>query len=680
MVQVTPPSEEIATGQPRTIKNIAMGNAPVDSEALTEDGISASSFPMDSAFAPTASARAPEDGGVFHSPPDANPELATAGPPPAGIPSELVTDENALTPLNFQSDRTRRTRQIVLVAMLSVSLLIVAGLLFRQFVRSQAETDAKTPTRPAAQASETNEQALSSLENQPPEVEPSEASNLPANKETFNVVEAKAKDVEESPALANPADTMNRDAGGVQPEPPLIPTDDDAQKQQDAAAFVRDVIPQPLLRSTNAQAPDPTPKPAMEDLPESLKQFMPFLLQEDPQPEPTLAPLQTIDDIEIDGAEEEASELGIKAPRKINPRSDLAMRIAMRSEAATLPHLTLTFSQITNIPIQIDWVSFDLAGVPVESPFRVSGKTRPIGTWIDESAMKLGAEVQTLQTMLLITLTEEAFASKRDVLLDLSELADPPSAKTVIEQFMNPPESSMIDHEVLPVIDKIEGDQDDVLSNRRVTLKKTPAMTERQRDQLRILATEMLRRMRGAPGKLSDQIIHRWGQVRPGDSTEWKPLTGGKNSLTFDYPIAAAGVFQRLAKANQSWCFVNWNDANRRGLRPARLVLPTKTSSAQEIFTDILKPHLLQIRLVDETHWWIGSGSNYDRLPVLIQSEKLGEHRATFQTQINQIISDADLQSFRSVYDPVSDQMLMMVPRYIARQLPGIKQTSKGSE
>ena len=99
-------------------------------------------------------------------------------------------------------------------------------------------------------------------------------------------------------------------------------------------------------------------------------------------------------------------------------------------------------------------------------------------------------------------------------------------------------------------------------------------MSPRQADQLRILATEMLRRMRGVQGKLPNQVLKRWGQVRPADPTDWLPLEGGENLLTFDFPLTTSEVLWRSAKGNSAQCFVNWNDANRRGMRPARLVLP----------------------------------------------------------------------------------------------------------
>ena len=70
------------------------------------------------------------------------------------------------------------------------------------------------------------------------------------------------------------------------------------------------------------------------------------------------------------------------------------MRIAIRSDAATLPQLALIFSQITNVPLQIDWASFDLVGVSVDQPLKISGKMRPVGQWIEAVVAMWGGRGQ----------------------------------------------------------------------------------------------------------------------------------------------------------------------------------------------------------------------------------------------------------------------------------------------
>ena len=647
MVRVEPPGQDDDASSPH---GVAMGKTPVDSQAITEDGISASSFVAGDVGDrdDLVSEGSPSSEEVFRSPPDSNGgELASSGAPPVENP---VTD--ALAPMEFQSDRTRRTRQIALIATLSLSLLCVAALLFGRFVRSQSPNQAtlavqKNPLETSQELEPTTVDDPSPQQESLPDPAPAEEDD-PENQES---VAASIGDDPASEHSPENHDTKTADEG-----------------------LLHAMIPPPLIPPIPKQSTDPPEAPAMEDLPESLKQFMPFLLQQDPQPETILDPLQTVEEVEIDSAEEEANELGIQAARKIHPRADLAMRFAMRAQQPTLPHVVMILSQVTNVPIEIDWVSFDLVDVSLDQPLEIPGKTQPAGQWLSSVVAILGGEVETRDTMMVVTLAEETFGPKRDAILDLSDFHDSESASDRIAEFMRfgDPETEPKESSETPPNDLQDSELQNSEPQNSERRNPAPRMSPRQTDQLRILATEMLRRMRGIDGKLPDSVIGRWGQVHPGDATQWKPLEEGRCTLSFELPMTVSGILWRTAKENKTVCFVNWNDANRRGLPPSRLVLPTQTQTAASVLAEILAPHALQVRAVDDHHWWMGTGATYDRLPVLVQTAPLGDQKQRFQTQMNRIMQNGNNRVYRWIYDPVSDGFLMKVPRFIAGQLPVI--------
>jgi hypothetical protein len=86
----------------------------------------------------------------------------------------------------------------------------------------------------------------------------------------------------------------------------------------------------------------------------------------------------------------------------------------------------------------------------------------------------------------------------------------------------------------------------------------------------------------------------------------------------------------------------------------------------------MLSDFRLQVRQVDDQHWWVGSEATYDRLPVVLWTSPLGETRGTFTRQITSIMSGASRDAFRMAMDGESDRALLLLPRYIVRQLPRI--------
>ncbi len=117
----------------------------------------------------------------------------------------------------------------------------------------------------------------------------------------------------------------------------------------------------------------------MQDLPPELAKFAPFLLQESPTEAPTLKAPPTMDEVRIEAATADGPEpLELRPPKTLNLQADLALPLVLASEGYPLADLILLVSQITAVPIQLDWVSLDMAGIDIDTLVPIKGT--PIGS------------------------------------------------------------------------------------------------------------------------------------------------------------------------------------------------------------------------------------------------------------------------------------------------------------
>ena len=78
------------------------------------------------------------------------------------------------------------------------------------------------------------------------------------------------------------------------------------------------------------------------------------------------------------------------------------------------------------------------------------------------------------------------------------------------------------------------------------------------------------------------------------------------------------------------------------------------------------------MRQVDSKHWWVGTEATYDRLPIFVWTPPLGQARADFVERMNQVMAGSSPLQYRLAIDDTSDRALMLLPRFIVRQLPTI--------
>jgi hypothetical protein len=383
----------------------------------------------------------------------------------------------------------------------------------------------------------------------------------------------------------------------------------------------------------------------MRDLPPELAEYTKFLLEEGTVERPTLQAPPTIEDVTLEAATDELDDpAAIVRRSEVDLKADLAIRMALDTKGYPLSDLALLISQITAVPVQIDWVSFDLAGVDVTTPLAAPTGWRTARETLEAVASGLGAEVRDEEGMVVITLTDAAFSERLTQLMDLSDFGDQQeSAKQILIEFL-----------------RGEGEE----PGEELTLGVT-----REDQQIAAIAAEGLRRMRGIAPKVDDGTLRRWGWCSNDATAGWPLLEGGQSLSQPDAPITVADWIRQTARRNQAAAIINWDDFGRRRVSPAHLMIPHAEVDAGASLQWALQPLGLQVRQVDSKHWWAGRESTYDRLPVIVWTPPLGEQRDRFSADLSAVMQDATRDVFRMTVDPSSDRALMLLPRFVVRQL-----------
>jgi len=456
-----------------------------------------------------------------------------------------------------------------------------------------------------------------------------------------------APDSDASDAASTPLAQDQVIPNDLLPEPVLTPLSNDPMNALNAAAEAADAVmnqADPANGKADATMGDDADPDAggMQDLPPELQKYTRFLLGDVAQQAPTLEAPPMMEEIKVDAAaqeQENAAPVVPVKPRTLNLKADLAIRLALASDGYPMSDLVLLIGQVSGVPIQLDWVSFDLAGVDVETRVPTQKAWRSAREILNDASVALGAELREEESLVVLTLSDQVFGQAVDSLTNLDDFgAGKESAKQVLKEFLAG-----------------EGNGN-----------------ERQLKQLEALATEVLRRMRQLEPKVNDERMHRWACLSSDVSAEWPVLVGGEAGPQIDSPIAIAGFLRRTARLNQATCLFNWYDANRRGAAPERLVLPHAGPDAATTLENLLTRYGLQVRQTDTGHWWVGTEATYDRLPIVVWTPPLGDSRDSFVQRIQNIMVGAPGDAFRLTLDEESDRALMLLPRYIVRQLPTI--------
>ena len=621
---VPPPVET----NPIANQPLAVGSSGVDSGAITEDAIESEltdSAPTDAPSGFTADATVPNE----------------AEPPAAMGPM----------PPNWQSERTQRSRQIGLVVALGGAGLLGAIGLFGWFVKNWNDQ----PSAAVVESTDTTDPSISE-DTATVSPDPTEATQPPIT--TDQVADGSST---ENPVVDPEASDDRMPEANVPPE---------VAKQTDVPSDLMptDVIPDDLLPSDPLgpidsedpiAATDDVSPDAIAELPDEAQSLIDvFNLGGGKQVLPEIDAPATIDDIEIEGPSTETIDPMMIAnpPEPINLKRALAIEIAIATsndKGYPLADLMLLLSQVSGVPIQVDWVSFDLVGTSISDPVKVKRGTRPLGDCLRQVAESVNAVIIDKKTMLVLQPSEDALNTRLEQLLDVSDFgATEASAVQLLNAFL-------------------------AVGNG----KKLQVGEEIKDKQLAALAVDSLRRMRSVPPKIDDALFDRWGQVSTAPRLDWPKVGDGDPGPQFPSPVAVAGLLRRLSQRNQATCFVNWIDASRRKMSPEQLVMPYMGASDQPggkpkvgvVLENVLDPFQLHVRQVDTKHWWVGTQASYDLFPVLVWTPPLGNQQAGFTTRINQAMAAQPNFPFRMSVDPITGRALLLIPRFIVRQLPKIQ-------
>ena len=589
MVQVERPGNQIAVGA-----------SDVDSQAITEEAIPA---PSEGEF-------------------DAPATEAFAG----GEDLESDSPANGLEPPAWQSDRTQRTRQVALVVALSVSGLLAAILFFGWFVRNWQRS-------PAVAEVEVAREETAEVGPADEVVEPNPAPNGDSDPPPPGEGQQAEPGIEAS---------VGQPAG-----PPPIDHEKDAAGSPDQPAIPADLQPEsPIVR-----VPQADPEGAADDaeplleLPEGLKPFRDLLEIAGPNdliPKGNAPP--TLEDIDIDSAaQSDLDPLLVTAPlEKLDMNSDLSIPLAFDARGRyRFSDLMLLVGQLTGVPIQIDWVSFDLVGFDVHQPIEIP-KTglQPAKELLRQVCEQVGAQLEPGDYLLTVTANDETFDARFDAITTLDDFANgQPSAEATLGS-------------LLPI-----------------GLK---AAATREEKQFAMLAVDTLRRMRELKPAIPNHLAAHWAQISPDQLPDWPLLVDGQPVPQRHEPVTVAGWTRQIANRNACSCVFYWPDAIARRLSPAQLLIPRAEPHAGASLDWVLREFGLQVRRVDDRRWWIGSAATYDRASVLVWTKPLGENAAAFQQRLETVFGARERESFRHAFDSASGRIIMLLPRYLARQLPRI--------
>ena len=624
---------------------VEIGHLGVDSQAITEEAIAA-----DSGLA-EGSVQAAHDEGF------------------AGADSVLPETSDGLSGAmhpDWQSAKTQKSRQIGLVIALSATGLIAAVMFFGWFVNSwkqQGEQELATVGTQTGDSPSTNPEKSTQSK---------DAEGVPAV-ETGNLQDQTASNNSD---VANPnqqvvidteapnsteLDKMPTTPDSATPLPPDATASNDGTGNKGAEQSVpSDLLPpsvldppseiDPVVSDDDHQAAavntDKTDgldtAPGMQELPPELAQYTQFLLDDGAPAKPTLQAPPTMEEVKLEAAaEEEDEDLRIPiVPKELDLRADLAIRLALASDGYPASDLMLLVSQVTGVPIQMDWPSFDLAGADIQQQVPTTKDWRSARELIDQAAEVLNAEIREQPNLLLLTLRDESFDEAVSRLKSVEDFGvDGPSAQEFLQGFL---------------------------------AGENRGANPREVSQLACFATEALRRMRGIAPQMKETRFRRWACEINDSQAEWTVLAGGDSGPQLDAPMSLAELMRRTAKRNQAICVFNWQDAVRRGAPPEHLLLPHNEEDAGSTLRSTLYPLGLQVRQVDSKHWWVGTEATYDRLPIFVWTPPLGQKRADFLQQMNKVMAGLPPLQYRLAIDDASGRALMLLPRFIVRQLPTI--------
>ena len=659
---------------------VEMGSAEVDSEAITHDAISSSDILADSSSHVMPPPLESEVGSSAFQRSNDFPADHTASTP---VNDPDFNDGARMSPESWQSERTRKSRQAAMIVAVSAISLLGAIVFFTYFVRSRRSAtrhdDASTTVDPTGAKTsqeidhdnDTTDDAGADNETQPVgDSDPTSVEQQTTPQDTS--VSPEEPDKTTSPRKqeaiqdkkASPPQPEVKPTNGMENSIPigLIPTSplDDPGSNSSAAPLVAPPI---VANPEKPKEEGPNQESRMKALPPALAQYVQLteLGGKTNEFEPNLDAPPSLDETKLDAAAEESLDPMMIAtpPPEVNLRRAMAIEFAFDSQGYPLADLILLISQMTGLPIQIDWLSLDLAGIDVRKPIVPDRGVASAESHLGRVASSLDAQLRIEESMVTLTVDNDSFLNKIKGIVDLNDFGDgEESATALLSQFIDP-----------------------TMNTAQTATPERLNVGETRDDQLlSVLAADCLRRMRGIEPKLSEDTFRRWAGNNISDPEtvshiNWRTLENGVAGPPTYTPLTVAGLFRRIARVNNAVCLVSWSDATRRRLSPDQITMPYFNDDAGELLSRTLAPFEMQVRTVDERYWWVGTEASFDRLLVVVSTQKLGKQKEAVLGKIRSAMQVSGVDSSRLMFDESSDQAIMLVPRFLAIQLPKVIST-----
>ncbi|MEM6470336.1 MAG: hypothetical protein AAF802_12340 [Planctomycetota bacterium] len=621
---------------------VALGDLSVDTGAVTEDSIAAPASDSASDLATTSNAAPP----VFESP-------KFEEPPPAQRSAESF--EDAPPPANWQATGTAKTRRIASIVAASVIGLFALVVLVTVVVRGGGSgTQASIADPESVDASvdaDPQEGVTQDTEPEDPaadeEVTTGESTDSP-EAQTETDVDASSGEMDsnstDTAADTNRTETVESIPEDLLPTNPLLPDNpllSDMMRPDRGTAESEDDLSQDIAKLT--------------ELPPELADLFNRMSDLERAQFPNAAPPPpTIDEFEVDQAAKVQvdGERQIDAPKPINMREALGLKVALQAgnpQGYPLHDLLMRISQLSGVPIEVQWVSMDFVGVALNERVKLPQGWLSLEEVLESVCQSTGCIYEAKPSSIEFRPNDDTFAARLAELIDLSDL--------------NSPQAVLSARRLLGQHDS-RSDGVDV-----------PEKLGRQ--QIAAFACEAIRRLNGGTGKMDDAAFRRWAgpvseQVEGWPLLKDSPIGGEDSGRQLVQAASVTSLLVRFAKSKDATCFVNWSDAAKSGLRPIDHKMPhtgPDVPIAQAV-DQLLEGSYLQARHVDDGSWWVGSQATYDRFPVIVW---LGEDAKSDSERTRQLIRSmiegAGAEGSVTV-DATSGQCIAILPRFLVRQVP----------
>ncbi len=487
-------------------QKITVGNQEsVDSEAITQSSVVPP--PVDGRWTAGNDVAVPNER-FFREPPEqtSGVEASQSRAHAHALPGS--TDEG-VAPANWalQSASAQRRRQWMLVSLILLFGLLVSSVLFYQFV-SQWQQTAKNDSDTVPVVTEAGDDAEDIKDDAIDDNDSTSAGtpDVAPEQPQADDLSAMPSDMQPSTPAAPSTDVFGNDT----------PSTESPATTSDAMDTATDTTPAPDT-SVVARGEAPAPVAPPTDIPDSLKKFAPLMSFEttgNQDARPLEAP-PSIDTVKLDEAAKQLEKGETKPGRKpLDMKRAMSLRLALDNRGASLWELALVLSQFTTVPIELELISLDAAGIRVDQPMPSPKGAKTAQEWLNRFCQDHGLVTFTLSDRILISASEPRIIAG---LAPAFQIDDLPGDKAAIVQLLKTvtqePEPEQVE-EAAQGADEAAADAEAAkpkttlgLSDDGVTI--IPESTPRARMRT-ALALETLRQVYGVAPKLAPEFTARW--------------------------------------------------------------------------------------------------------------------------------------------------------------------------